>query len=155
LSSFDFTNWSFADNVLGNNAGSARTWTVPVTISGSAMVPITMSAVMANSIAGNTTGRVETIYVDEAVDPAWSTRLDADLRSAAASLGAGDNVKSLDCRTTMCRITSRFPDIGCYNKFMDELASHPTGGDGMFSTEADVGPDGRSAQRPIGFARAT
>jgi len=56
--------------------------------------------------------RVETIYVDEAVDPAWSTRLDADLRSAAASLGAGDNVKSLDCRTTMCRITSRFPDIG-------------------------------------------
>jgi len=62
LSSFDFTNWSFADNVLGNNAGSARTWTVPVTISGSAIVPITMSAVMANSIAGNTTGQIVTNF---------------------------------------------------------------------------------------------
>ena len=31
-SSFDWSNWSYVDGVLTNNAGSNRTWTVPMTV---------------------------------------------------------------------------------------------------------------------------
>jgi len=62
-SSFDWTDWSYADNILANNASVNRTWTVPFwTFQGINPVAISMSAVMANSGFGTTTGQLVTNF---------------------------------------------------------------------------------------------
>lgn len=59
-SSFDWTNWSYSDGVLTNNAGSNRTWTVPFTVD-NAMSGVAVSTFAEMKVAtagqGITTGQ--------------------------------------------------------------------------------------------------
>jgi|SRR4051812_3808228 hypothetical protein len=62
-SSFDYTNWSYADNVLNNGAGTDRTWTVSIQVDNAdANVSESVYGVIANSATGTTSGQVVTNY---------------------------------------------------------------------------------------------
>jgi len=84
---------------------------------------------------------LSTHYADEPIDHDWSTRTFNGLKDAVASLGVDRNVESIDCRSALCRIQSRFSDMPTYNRFMDQLAAQPDG-DGMISPSYQEGPDG-------------
>jgi len=87
-------------------------------------------------------GRLDQAFKYEKIDRDWSADISAGLRAAASAIGATANIQSVECRSSVCRIESAFPDIVPYNRFMDELAGKPAGGDGMVSPYVQQTADG-------------
>lgn len=89
-----------------------------------------------------TAARFESTYADEHTDWTWATETTKELRATIDSLGLARNIEFLECRTSLCRIQSSFPDRETYNQFMDALAVKVSGGDGMISPDVQREPKG-------------
>lgn len=109
-------------------------------------------------------GQMEVIFDQEHTDPSWASNADTLARERLrATLPPGSDVRSIDCRTSMCRIETSHRAIDDYQKAMHDAFMEPTKrpwNGGIFSSLVSEQPsylvavtflarDGRSISNPL------
>ena len=86
--------------------------------------------------------KLSSVFADQPIDRNWAANVHGQIMDVVRAAGIASNVEAVECRTSVCRITSTFPSTSSYNRFSDEVGGRVPDGDGLMTPAPELREDG-------------